>query len=117
MAQPNVLILAVGKPPSCDYLPPSKKFILTTSVSTKRCGFYSPPGSDRRGAPVAAFPLSLLVVDDLADGIHRLADTAANVALDLLGPAFRFQVAIAERLPGLLLVGAGCFLQAALNPL
>jgi len=61
--------------------------------------------------------LFFLVVYDLADRIHRLADAAANAAFGILGLALGFQMAIAERLTGFLFNRAGCFLQAAFDSL
>jgi hypothetical protein len=73
-------------------------------------------GLDPDGA-VIVDGTGLRLLDDLAHSVHGLADAAADVALSLLGLAFGFQMAIACHLASLLFDRAGCFLQAALNPL
>src|SRR5437588_12685381 len=59
----------------------------------------------------------LLFLDDLAHGIHRFADAAADTALGFLDLALGLKMAIASHLAGLFLDRAGRLLQAALYPL
>jgi hypothetical protein len=58
----------------------------------------------------------LLLADDLAHHVHRLADAAPNVAFSLLGLALAFEVAVADDLAGLLLNRSGDLLEAVAGP-
>jgi hypothetical protein len=59
----------------------------------------------------------LLLVDHVAHRVHRLADAAPKPPFSFLDLAFSFEMAVTDRLSGLLLDRAGRLFQPALNSL